>query len=84
MKTPFNDTNSMKALVYGSPGLKTWEVKPKPVIKETTDAIVRATMTTVCGTDLHILKWDVSTVTNSRILDHEGIGKVGEQENRCH
>jgi alcohol dehydrogenase len=78
MKMPSIDSNSMKALVYHGPGQKAWEVKPKPVIKETTDAIIRVTMTTVCGTDLHILKGDVSTVTNGRILGHEGIGIIEE------
>jgi alcohol dehydrogenase len=68
----------MNALVYHGPGLKAWEVKPKPVIMETTDAVVRVTMTTVCGTDLHILKGDVPTVTDGRILGHEGIGIIEE------
>lgn len=68
----------MHALVYHGPGLKNWELKPKPEIKEETDAIVRITMTTICGTDLHILKGDVPTVANGRILGHEGIGVIEE------
>ena len=49
----------MKALVYGGPGRKDWTEKEKPAITKPTDAIVRITKTTICGTDLHILKGDV-------------------------
>ena len=66
----------MKALVYHGPGRRSYEEKPMPVIKETTDAIVRITKTTICGTDLHILKGDVPTVTDGRILGHEGVGII--------
>ncbi len=68
----------MKALVYHGPGKRSWEEKPKPVIKEPTDAIVKIAKTTICGTDLHILKGDVSTVTDGRILGHEGVGIIEE------
>ena len=68
----------MKALVYHRPGLKSWEEKPKPIIQQSTDAIVRITKTTICGTDLHILKGDVPEVTAGRILGHEGIGVIEE------
>ena len=68
----------MKALVYHGPGKKSWEEKPKPVIKEPTDAVVRILKTTICGTDLHILKGDVSTVTEGRIIGHEGVGIIDE------
>jgi alcohol dehydrogenase len=68
----------MKALVYHGPGNKSWEEKPKPVIKETTDAIVKILKTTICGTDLHILKGDVPEVTDGRILGHEGVGVIEE------
>src|SRR5688572_16254272 len=71
-------TISMKALVYHGPGRKAWEDKPKPKIEHPTDAIVRITMTTICGTDLHILKGDVPTVTEGRTLGHEGVGVVDE------
>jgi alcohol dehydrogenase len=68
----------MKALVYHGPGKKAWEDRPKPTIKEPTDAVVRVTKTTICGTDLHILKGDVPTVTDGRILGHEGVGVIEE------
>src|SRR5690242_3534070 len=66
----------MRALVFHGPGQRAWESKPKPTIREPGDAIVRITTSTICGTDLHILKGDVPSVTAGRILGHEGIGVV--------
>ena len=66
----------MKALVYHGPGNLALEEKPTPVITAPTDAIVKITKTTICGTDLHIMKGDVPTVTDGRILGHEGIGII--------
>src|SRR6478672_6687172 len=66
----------MKALVYQGPGRRSWESKPKPTILERDDAIVRMTTSTICGTDLHILKGDVPSVTAGRILGHEGVGII--------
>ena len=66
----------MKALVYGGPGLREWTTKPRPVIQKPGDAIVRMTTSTICGTDLHIMKGDVPTVTAGRILGHEGVGVI--------
>lgn len=68
----------MKALVYHGPGQKLWEDKPKPTLIHPTDAIVKITKTTICGTDLHILKGDVATVEPGRILGHEGVGVIEE------
>ena len=56
----------MKALVYHGPGQRAWEDKPRPAIQETGDAIVGITTATICGTDLHILKGDVPSVTDGR------------------
>jgi alcohol dehydrogenase len=66
----------MKALVYGGPGKREWKDVPKPEIKDPTDAIVRVTAVTICGTDLHILKGDVPEVEPGRILGHEAVGVV--------
>ena len=66
----------MRALVYHGPGLKAWEDVPKPEVTADTDAIVRVDATTICGTDLHILKGDVPAVTDGRILGHEAVGTV--------
>jgi alcohol dehydrogenase len=68
----------MKALVYHGPGKKAWEEKPKPGIKEPTDAIVKILKTTICGTDLHIMKGDLPDVTDGRIIGHEGVGIIEE------
>jgi alcohol dehydrogenase len=68
----------MKALVYHGPGKKAWEEKPKPIIINPTDAIVKILKTTICGTDLHIMKGDVPTVTDGRIIGHEGVGIIEE------
>jgi alcohol dehydrogenase len=68
----------MKALVYLGPGQKSLEDRPKPSIQAATDAIVKVSRTTICGTDLHILKGDVPTCTPGRILGHEGVGVVDE------
>jgi alcohol dehydrogenase len=66
----------MKALVYQGPGKKAIEQRPMPGISAPTDAIVKITKTTICGTDLHILKGDVPTCKPGRILGHEGVGVV--------
>src|ERR1700735_5411282 len=66
----------MKALVYHGPGNKSLDDRPKPKLASATDAIVRVTRTTICGTDLHILKGDVPTCEPGRILGHEGVGVI--------
>ncbi len=68
----------MKALVYHGPGHKEWEEVPDPVIMQPTDVIVQIDTTTICGTDLHILKGDVPAVADGRVLGHEGVGTVIE------
>ena len=66
----------MKALVYQGPGRKALENGPKPKITAPTDAIVRMTKTTICGTDLNILKGDVPTCAPGSKLGHEGVGVI--------
>ncbi len=66
----------MQALIYQGINQKAVEERPKPVIQLPTDAVVRLTKTTICGTDLHILKGDVATCEPGTILGHEGIGVV--------
>ncbi|MEA2442104.1 MAG: alcohol dehydrogenase, partial [Thermoleophilaceae bacterium] len=68
----------MKALVYQGPGEKAWASAPDPCILEPTDAIVRVDTSTICGTDLHILKGDVPAVKPGTILGHEAVGTVVE------
>ena len=66
----------MKAFVYLGPGQHALQDRPKPELAAPTDAIVRMTKTTICGTDLHILKGDVPSCQPGRILGHEGVGIV--------
>jgi alcohol dehydrogenase len=78
MTTEETKISTMKALVYHGAGKKFWEDKPKASIQKSTDAVIRITTSTICGTDLHIMKGDLPAVTDGRILGHEGIGIVEE------
>jgi alcohol dehydrogenase len=69
---------TMKALVFVGPGKRELQTRPRPTLRVPTDAIVKMEKTTICGTDLHILKGDVPTCTPGRILGHEGIGVIVE------
>ncbi|MGV3657525.1 MAG: zinc-dependent alcohol dehydrogenase family protein [Chitinophagaceae bacterium] len=69
---------TMKALVYNGPGQIEVKEVPVPRIKEPTDAIIRLTKTTICGTDLGIIKGKVPTVQPGTTLGHEGVGIVEE------
>jgi alcohol dehydrogenase len=71
-----SETPAMSALVYLGPEKKALEERPKPGIQAPTDAIVKITKTTICGTDLHILKGDVPSCQPGRILGHEGVGII--------
>lgn len=68
----------MKALVFAGPGQRSWDTADDPTIVDPTDVIVKIDLTTICGTDLHILKGDVPAVTEGRILGHEAVGTVLE------
>jgi len=73
-----NRMTTMKALVFHPPNRVALEDRAKPTIRQATDAIVRIITTSICGTDLHILKGDVPTIPDGRILGHEGVGIVEE------
>src|SRR5580658_8119673 len=73
-----NGAPTMKALVYKAIGEKSLDDWPKPEIMAPTDAIIRITKTTICGTDLHILKGDLPNCKPGRILGHEGVGIVDQ------
>ena len=74
----------MRALVYHGPGQKAWQEAPEPELTDDGDAIVRVDATTICGTDLHILKGDVPAVARGRILGHEAVGTVDEVGDGVH
>lgn len=71
-----NDAVRMKAMVYAAAEKIELQDHARPVLIDPGDAIVRITHTTICGTDLHILKGDVATATPGRILGHEGVGVI--------
>jgi len=66
----------MKALVYHGPGLRAWETVKDPTLLDPTDAVVQIDSSTICGTDLHILKGDVPEVQPGTVLGHEAVGTV--------
>lgn len=67
---------TMKALVYHGQDHFGIVERPKPQVTAATDAVVKLSKTTICGTDLHILKGDVPSVQHGRILGHEGLGTI--------
>lgn len=69
---------TMKALTYDGVGKIKVVDKDKPKIEQPNQAIVKMLRTTICGTDLHIIKGDVPTVEKGRTLGHEGVGVVEE------
>jgi alcohol dehydrogenase len=68
----------MKALVYHGPGQRGWDTVEDPSIIDPTDIVVRIDTSTICGTDLHILKGDVPETTPGTVLGHEAVGIVQE------
>ena len=74
----------MKALVFHGPGSREWEEVPNPTLEAPTDIIIRVDASTICGSDLHILKGDVPTVKPGTILGHEAVGTVVEVGERRH
>lgn len=69
---------NMKALVYNGVGKIAVEDRPKPIVKSPSDAVVKLTRTTICGSDLHIIKGDVPSVAPGRVIGHEGVGIIEE------
>ncbi|ALO92376.1 Alcohol dehydrogenase [Streptomyces hygroscopicus subsp. limoneus] len=74
----------MRALVYHGPAQASWDTVPDPVIEEATDAVVRVDATTICGSDLHILRGDLPEVKPGTILGHEAVGEVVEVGSEVH
>jgi alcohol dehydrogenase len=68
----------MKALVFHGPAERQWDTVPDPGLQDPTDVVVRIDSSTICGTDLHILKGDVPTVKPGTVLGHEAVGTVVE------
>jgi alcohol dehydrogenase len=66
----------MKALVYHGPDQRSWDTVDDPEIIDPTDAVVRIDTSTICGSDLHILKGDVPETAAGTVLGHEAVGTV--------
>jgi alcohol dehydrogenase len=69
---------TMEALIYNGVGKCKLVDKEIPRLSGGLDALVKMQRTTICGSDLHILKGDVPTCTPGRTLGHEGIGVIEE------
>lgn len=74
----------MRALGCPGPGHISWDTVLAPVMEEATDAIVRVDATTVCGSDLHILRGDLPEVKPGTVLGHEAVGEVVETGRDVH
>lgn len=74
----------MRALVYHGPGQIFWDTVTDPAIEDPADAVVRVDATTVCGTDLHILRGDLPEVKPGTVLGHEAVGEVMEVGSDVH
>ncbi|KAF9890103.1 hypothetical protein FE257_006264 [Aspergillus nanangensis] len=66
----------MKAVIFKQIGTIETVYRSKPEIQQPTDAIVKILHTSICGTDLHIMRGHVPTCTPGRILGHEGVGVI--------
>jgi alcohol dehydrogenase len=73
-----NNQKTMKGLVYGGTGKIELKEIPKPVIEKPTDALVKISKTTICGTDLGILHGKTPTCKPGTTLGHEGVGIIEE------
>ena len=71
-------SGTMKALVYGGPGIIQLKNIPIPKIQKPTDAVVKILKTTICGTDLGILHGKTPSVLPGTTLGHEGVGVIDE------
>ena len=67
----------MKALVYENGKIEMVE-RPFPKIKKNTDAIVKVTLSSICTSDLHIIRGCVPAAKNGVVLGHEFVGEVVE------
>jgi alcohol dehydrogenase len=74
----------VRALVYQGPGRISWDTVPEPAIEDVTDAIVRVDVTTICGSDLRILRGDRPEVKPGTVLGHEAVGEVVEVGSSVH
>lgn len=70
--------NTMLAAVYRGVGDLRLEKRPVPILREARDAIVRVTRSTICTSDLHILRGAVPRARPGITLGHEFVGEIVE------
>jgi threonine dehydrogenase-like Zn-dependent dehydrogenase len=68
----------MRAVVWRGPGEIDLAEVPDPKVAEPTDAVVRLTMSAICGTDLHMIRGTFPGMQEGTVLGHEGVGVVEE------
>lgn len=68
----------MKALEHDGYGNISLQERPMPRIQEATDAIVRVTRSTICTSDLHIMRGAVPRALPDTVLGHEFVGAIEE------
>jgi threonine dehydrogenase-like Zn-dependent dehydrogenase len=68
----------MKAVVFHGVGDIRLDDVPEPRIEQPTDAIVRITVSAICGTDLHMVRGTMPGMKEGTVLGHEGVGVVEE------
>ncbi|WP_050727645.1 zinc-dependent alcohol dehydrogenase [Vulgatibacter incomptus] len=68
----------MKAVVFHGVGDIRLEDVEDPRIEEPTDAVVRITASSICGTDLHMVRGTLTGMKPGTVLGHEGVGVVEE------
>lgn len=68
----------MKGLVCHEDGAIELLDMPIPKLEEDTDAIVRVTLSTICTSDLHIMRGAVPRAVPEKVLGHEFVGEVVE------
>jgi threonine dehydrogenase-like Zn-dependent dehydrogenase len=76
MRRTEGSTRSMRAAVFVAPGRLELREVPRPTVGPG-EAVVRITLTTICGTDVHILKGEYP-VRSGLVIGHEPVGVIAE------
>ena len=69
-------TDFMKGFVWHDNKTASLDKRPVPQIKDKRDAIVKVTMSSICTSDLHIIRGFVPKAVSETILGHEFVGEV--------
>jgi alcohol dehydrogenase len=72
------DQKTMKALIYHGPSHISLDDVPVPQIEEPTDAILKVTTSTICGSDIHIIHGYIPSVQPGTVVGHEFCGEIVE------